>query len=157
MNWHRQLCLYHRGQIHFHLGLLPNRKTEAHAGFFCSCGLFLTILPRCPEEHTQSRAEGDAEHSKHWEKQSASKLEQEVPHSVCSALTVLGEVQEGEVNIVRRGGASLGGQPSHASHWQDPAQLSLSRMLGPCRHLKKPRSRACPSCPQHHHLLRGLN
>lgn len=80
-----------------------------------------------------------------------------MPHCVFSALTALGEVQEGEVNIVRRGGASLGGQPSHASHQRGPRQLSPSRMLGPGRHLKKPGSRVCPSSPQYHLPLRGLN
>ena len=126
--------------------------------FFCS-GWFVSyqVATRCPEEGTQSGAGGDAEQSEHGEKRSASELEQEVPHCVCSAFTALGEVQGGEVNIVRRGGASLGGQPSHTSHRQGPGQLSPSRTLGPCRHLKTPRSRACPSPPRHHLPLRGLN
>lgn len=55
--------------------------------------------------------------------------------TVCSALRTLGEVQGGEVNIVRRGGASPGAQPPHASHPRGPGQLSPSRTRGPCRHL----------------------
>lgn len=84
---------------------------------------------RCPEEGTHSGAGGDAEQSRHGEKRGASQSEQEVPHCVCSALTALGEVQGREVNIVRRGGASLGGQPSHASHRRGP---SLSSALPGC-------------------------
>jgi len=80
-----------------------------------------------------------------------------VPHCVFSALTALGEVQGGKVSILRRGGASLGGQPLHASHRRGPGRLSPSRILGPCKPLKKPRSSMCPSPPWHHLPLRGLN
>lgn len=121
-------------------------------GFLCSGWVVsYRIATGCPEKGTQSGTGGDAEQSKSGEKHSASETEHEVPHCVCSALTALGEVQGGEVNIVRGGGASLGGQPSHASHRQGPSQLSPSGML------KKPRSRACPGPPQHHLPPRGLN
>lgn len=126
-------------------------------GFFSGWFVSYQVATRCPKGGHKEQGTGRCREERAREKHSASKSEQEVPHCVCSALRVLGEVQRGEVNIVRRGGASLGGQPLHASHRQGPSQLSPSRMLGPCRHLEKPRSRACPSSPQHRHPLRGLN
>lgn len=141
-SWNGQLCLYHRGQTHFHLGWLPKCKTAAYAGcrrnsgvwgFFCS-----GFLPSCSQVprggHAEQGAGGMRSTASPGKSAALPNGSKKCP-TVCSALTTLGEVQGGEVNIVRRGGASPGAQPPHASHRRGPGQLSPARMLGPRRHL----------------------
>lgn len=129
-----EIVLTTRGQIHFHLGSLPKGRTAApaalrrHQGVSLAQGGWVLTKP-APDALTQGAGQG----KEHGEKLSPPKQEQEVPQGVCSALREPGERPGGEVNIVRRGGASPAGLlPSRGG----PGQLS------PCGMLEKARSRA---------------
>lgn len=106
---------------------------QEKSGFsLAQVGWVLTELP--PDALTQRAGQGEAG-NEHGEKLSPSKQEQEVPHCVCSALTELGELQGGEVNIVRRGGASPG---ASLPTGRGPASSAPAGCWGPAGTWKKP-------------------
>lgn len=130
-------CPYHRGQIHFQLGSLPKGRTAAPAALRRNLGVSLAqggwaLTKPAPDAPTQRAGQG----KEHGEQLSPPKREQEVPQGVCSALRELGESPGGEVNIVRRGGASPAGLLPPGG---GPASSAPAGCWG---HLQKPRSRA---------------
>lgn len=126
-----------------------SRWFQEKLGGFCSSAWLGCHQAATRRSHAESRPGGDVEGAR-GEAQPFQQ-EPEVPHCVCSALTGLGELQGGEVNIVRRGGASLGGLlPTSGG----PASSAPAGCWGPAGTWKNPGAehgaglgvRVCKSC-----------